>query len=151
MVGASLWGIASPGRGAFDFLGLAVGGCFLLDAALRRAAARAADPDDETATGGPSGVRVRADAAARAFIQQHGGHVYVWASGELKSVAMNPPARDVEFVVLDGDGFTLYQDVGIASPAVEWHVVLRQFPHRHIDALWDDWEPDVSAGSPDPD
>jgi hypothetical protein len=35
--------------------------------------------------------------------------------------------------------------VGIEVPSDEWKLVLRHIPHRHVDALWDGWEPGISS------
>lgn len=90
-----------------------------------------------------------ADEEAREFIAEHGGNVYVWANeAGLKHVALAPPGDPVEFASLDAEGFTLHQDVTIQSPTDEWKVVLRHIPHKHVDALWDGWEPGIGAPWP---
>lgn len=92
-------------------------------------------------------VPVTAEEGAREFVQDSGGHVYVWADQSgMKHVATSPPDESIEFESLNADGFTLHQDVEIVSPPDRWHVVLRHFPHRHVDALWGNWTP--SFGSP---
>ncbi len=89
--------------------------------------------------------RIIADADAREFIVEHGGNVYVWVDdASLKHVHLDPPSHEVEFETFPAEGFTFHQDVGIAEPPVEWKVVLRHLPTRHVDALWDGWEPGVS-------
>ncbi len=91
-------------------------------------------------------MRILADDDVRAFVAEHGGHVYVWADDAgLKHVHLEPPGHPVDFESFDGDGFTLHQDVNIEAPSDEWKLVLRHIPHKHVDALWDGWEPGISS------
>jgi hypothetical protein len=91
-------------------------------------------------------MRILAEDDVRAFIAEHGGNVYVWADDAgLKHVHLSPPEHPVEFESFDGDGLTLHQDVRIAAPSDEWKLVLRHIPHKHVDALWDGWEPGISS------
>lgn len=89
--------------------------------------------------------KIVADDDVREFIVEHGGNVYVWADDAgLKHVHLEPPRHEVAFESLEGDGFVLHQDLGIAEPPGEWKLVLRHLPTKHVDALWDGWEPGVS-------
>ena len=89
-------------------------------------------------------VRIVADDDVREFVMEHGGHVYVWADeAGLKHVALHPPGHPVSFQELEGQGVTLHQDVSIQAPTSEWKLVLRHIPHKHVDALWDAWEPGI--------
>jgi hypothetical protein len=91
-------------------------------------------------------VKILAEDDVRAFIAEHGGNVYVWADDAgLKHVHLDPPQHEVDFTSFDADGFTLHQDAGIQAPSDEWKLVLRHIPHKHVDALWDGWEPGVSS------
>ena len=99
-------------------------------------------------------MRIIADEDVRAFVAEHGGNVYVWADDAgLKHVHLEPPGHPVDFESFDAGGFTLHQDVSIAAPSDEWKLVLRHIPHKHVDALWDGWEPGISSppGSTDGD
>ena len=88
--------------------------------------------------------RIIADDDVREFIVEHGGNVYVWADDAgLKHVHLEPPRHDVEFESLQGDGFVLHQDPGIAEPPDEWKLILRHIPYKHVDALWEGWEPGI--------
>jgi hypothetical protein len=89
-------------------------------------------------------LRIVADDDVREFVLEHGGNVYVWADqAGLKRVATHPPDHPVEFEQIDGDGITLHQDVAIEEPTTEWKLVIRHLPLKHVDALWDGWEPGI--------
>ena len=89
--------------------------------------------------------RILADDDVREFIAEHGGNVYVWADeAGLKHVHLSPPDDPIEFESFDGDGFMLHQDVQIQAPSEEWKLVLRHLPLKHVDALWDGYEPGIS-------
>jgi hypothetical protein len=96
-------------------------------------------------------VRIIAGEDVREFVAEHGGNVFVWADhAGLKHVAVHPPDHPVEFETFEADGLTLHQDVGIADPTTEWKLVLRHVPYKHVDALWDAWEPGIDEpGVPD--
>jgi hypothetical protein len=95
-------------------------------------------------------IKIVADDDAREFVVEHGGNVYVWASDAgLKHVATHPPDDPIEFETIEGDGITLHQDVAIEDPTTEWKLVIRHLPLRHVDALWDGWEPGISAPPPE--
>jgi hypothetical protein len=90
-------------------------------------------------------IDVSADEHARAFIEEHGGKVYVWASDAgLEHVATTCPTGAIEFRSIDANGFTLHADTSIEQPA-EWTVVLRHVPHKHIEVLWDGKSPGYGA------
>lgn len=90
-------------------------------------------------------VRVVADELTREYLRGHGGKVFVWMdSTGLKRVSTSEP-QGITFERIDAGGFELFQDVSIARPTSEWRVVLRKFPHRHIDAVWDGWSPGTSG------
>ena len=84
---------------------------------------------DETAS-----TVVIADPDVREFIRAKGGAVYAWIgpSGFMKVAFRRPP--DVEFIELQGEGFSLFQDETIAPPAphLGWHVSLRRWPIRRV-------------------
>ncbi|MDP9285726.1 MAG: hypothetical protein M3P41_12375 [Actinomycetota bacterium] len=87
---------------------------------------------------------VVADADVVDFISDHGGEVFVWADGAgLKHVRVERPDNDVNFLSIPAEGFRLLVDSEI-DPPTEWKIVLRHFPHGHVDALYDG----VSPGDP---
>src|SRR5437763_5994372 len=80
---------------------------------------------------------VIAEPDAVEFIVEHGGELFVWADdAELKHVRVERPDNDVTFAEVPADGFSLHVDREI-EPPIEWKIVLRHFPHRHVDALYD--------------
>jgi hypothetical protein len=87
-------------------------------------------------------VLVEADPEAVRFIAEHGGRVFVYASeAGLKHVSTDAPAdTGMRLEQIDGDGFQLFVESDLAQPET-WNVVLRHFPHRHIDVLWDGHQP----------
>jgi hypothetical protein len=87
-------------------------------------------------------VEIDADEEVRAFVAEHGGNVYVWVDGAgLKHVHLEPPGHHVDFETFEDGDLTLHQDSGIADPPDEWRLILRHFPFKHVDALWEGWEP----------
>jgi hypothetical protein len=95
-------------------------------------------------------VTVVAEPDVREYVLEHGGNVYVWANDiGLKHVSLSPPDEPMEFTSIDGDGFTLHQADSIQTPTTEWKLVLRHFPLKHLDALWDAWEPGISSPPPE--
>jgi len=82
-------------------------------------------------------VKIEATDDARAFIEEHGGKVYVWAgSDEISHAAPNPPDEPVEFEHVHADGFDFFQDVTIGEPDF-WKLEFHHLPHAHITATWD--------------
>jgi hypothetical protein len=89
---------------------------------------------------------VQADEAATEFAVEHGGEIYVWASeAGLKHVSEQAPDHQADWRRLPGQGFTLLVDDATIEEPDEWVVVLRHIPHKHLDVLWDGWEPGVSG------
>ncbi len=87
-------------------------------------------------------MAVEADPETVQFIAEHGGRVYVYAVGDgLKQVKTETPDdRSIQFEQIDGDGFQLFVESDLAQPET-WNVVLRHFPHQHLDVLWDGQQP----------
>jgi hypothetical protein len=97
-----------------------------------------------------SDLKIVADADVREYVLEHGGNVYVWANDAgLKHVSLEPPDEPMEFETIEGDGITLHQALSIMEPTTEWKLVIRHFPLKHVDALWDAWEPGVSSPPPE--
>ena len=72
---------------------------------------------------------------AAAFIHDQGGQVYVWLDESgLSHTTTIAPDHPVEFVMLRGAGFDLYQDASIASPRF-WTLV-HDHVLRRVEALW---------------
>ncbi|HUZ82764.1 MAG TPA: hypothetical protein VMU73_11020 [Gaiellaceae bacterium] len=95
-------------------------------------------------------IKIVAADDVRAYVLEHGGNVYVWANDAgLKHVATHPPDDPVEFQTIEDNGITLHQDVTIQAPTTEWKLVIRHLPLKHVDALWDAWEPGISSPPPE--
>jgi hypothetical protein len=86
--------------------------------------------------------RVRASFDAVAFIQEHGGRLFVWASDAgIRHVKLHPPDQRIDFKQLPCDGFEFNVAVDIPDPGF-WKVIFHRFPTRHVDALYDGDEPE---------
>lgn len=91
-------------------------------------------------------IKVVANDETRKFVAEHGGKVYIWIhESGLKHVATHPPEDDpTDWDEIDGDGMTLFVDTEIQEPTSHWRIVLKHFPLKHVDAIWDGWEPGIS-------
>ena len=87
-------------------------------------------------------MAVIADPEAVQFIAERGGRVYVYVVGDgLKQVKTEAPDdTGMRFEQFDGDGFQLFVAADLPQPEI-WSVVLRRFPRRHLDVLWDGGQP----------
>jgi hypothetical protein len=91
---------------------------------------------------------VVADPDAVEFVAEHGGEVFVWADDAgLKHVRVERPDNDVSFRSVPASDLSLFVDREI-DPPLEWKLVLRHFPHRHVDALYDGVSPGETPDLP---
>jgi hypothetical protein len=90
-------------------------------------------------------ITIVANDDAREYVAEHGGKVYVWIhESGLKHVATHPPDEATDWDTIEGEGITLYVDTEIQEPTSHWRVVVKHFPLKHVDAIWDGWEPGIS-------
>ena len=105
------------------------------------APARAAEtaPREAVPARPPPTVVAAADAAAE--VRRRGGRIYLWQTPvgggfALDKLATDPPAEDVAFETLHGDGFDVLVDERL-EPTSELRIALRRFPRRRLEVLWD--------------
>jgi hypothetical protein len=80
------------------------------------------------------------------FIRKMGGRVFLWTdSAGVKRVRLHPPHEVIVWSRLRIDEVELMVDPSIAKPN-KWVVVLRRFPRRRVDVLWDG-QPGWSEGA----
>ncbi|HEY0416768.1 MAG TPA: hypothetical protein VGC78_10300 [Gaiellaceae bacterium] len=87
-------------------------------------------------------MRVVASAAARSFIQENGGRLYVWPKasrccGGSRLLASPRPSRRIEFARRrDAGELEVFMPAAIARVPDELHLELKRFPRR-VEAYWD--------------
>jgi hypothetical protein len=83
------------------------------------------------------------------FLRGRGGRLFVWVSDAGLEHETTRPKAGVDFVELQGDGFSLYVDPAIETPA-SWSLVYHRFPRPHVRALWNGgaWSPTIPRLSP---
>jgi hypothetical protein len=82
-------------------------------------------------------MKIEATEAAKEFIAEQGGNVYVWSDDVgLDHASTEPPDSGIEFVPTEADGFTFHQDASIDSPDW-WKIEFHHLPRRHVTATWD--------------
>ena len=83
-------------------------------------------------------MEIEATDRAREFIAEKGGSVYVWSDDSgFDHASTERPDLAIEFLPIEADGFTFYQDTRIVSPDW-WRIEFHHLPHQHITATWDD-------------
>lgn len=94
-------------------------------------------------------MAVEAEPEVIRFIAEHGGRVWVYADrAGLKHVkTMQPDDLSIQFEQIDGYGFQLFVETDLVRPET-WNVVLRHFPYKHVDVLWDGHQPGSSVIPP---
>jgi hypothetical protein len=98
-------------------------------------------------------MEIEAGEHALEFIAEHGGKLYIWIDeADFGHASPTPPDREIEWVELSEDGFTLYQDAAIGSPDW-WKLEFHHLPRAHVTAIWDggrlgeiDLAPDAQPG-----
>jgi hypothetical protein len=89
-------------------------------------------------------MKVVATPQARAFVREHGGHVYVWTDPTrccggamtLLKTSPDPPVRKHDFHELVDGNLTLHLDSGRRHPPDELHLEVGGWRRKHIDAFW---------------
>jgi len=80
-------------------------------------------------------TRIEVGPGAAEFVHERGGRLYVWVSETGIEHETTIPNRNIDFIEVPGDDFTLYVDRSIEPPE-RWRLVFHRFPRPHVRALW---------------